>query len=87
MPMMSNCGFKLWTTFLSVTFALLFFPTIVARHGVGMSLVYTSLGVGFIWLLYVCVGGFISRAVAEEMKSRDQNKAAYPGSATRTAGT
>jgi hypothetical protein len=51
------------------------FPTIVAEHGVGMSLFYTSLGVGFIWFLYFCIGKLISRAVAEEMRSRKKHPA------------
>ena len=71
----SNLGPGVWTTFLSVTFALLLFPTIVERHGVGMSLFYTALGVGFIWFLYFCIGRLISRAVAEEMRRKGERPA------------
>jgi asparagine N-glycosylation enzyme membrane subunit Stt3 len=67
-------GFKLWAAFLSATFALLLFPNIVGRHGVWMSLFYTGLGVGFIWLLYFAVGRFIDWAVSEELKRQSREK-------------
>jgi hypothetical protein len=57
-------------TFLSVAFALLLFPAIVDEHGAAMSLVYTGLGVGFIWFLYFAVGRFLDHAVAEELRRR-----------------
>jgi hypothetical protein len=63
-------GFKVWTAVLSLTFALLFFPTIVGRHGVMMTLLYTGLGVGFIWLLYFGIGRFLEWAVSEDLKRR-----------------
>ncbi len=67
-------GFKLWAAFLSATFALLLLPNIVGRHGVWMSLFYTGLGVGFIWLLYFAVGRFIDWRVSEELKRRSREK-------------
>ena len=66
----AHWGFKVWTLFLSVTFAVLLFPNIVDIHGFGMSLFYTGLGVGFIWFLYFLIGWLLQRAVAEEMKRR-----------------
>ena len=65
-------GFKIWTAFLSLAFALLLFPNIVGRHGVGMSLFYVGLGVGFIWLLYFAIGRFLEWAVSEELKRRSR---------------
>ncbi len=67
-------GFKIWTAFLSVTFALLLFPTIVGRQGVLMSLVYVGLGVGFIWLVYFGIGRLLEWAVSEELKRKGQKK-------------
>ena len=66
----AHWGFKVWTAFLSVTFAVLLFPNIVHLHGVAMSLFYTGLGVGFIWFLYFAVGRFLEWAVAEELRRR-----------------
>ncbi len=65
-------GFKLWTAFLSVTFALILFPNIVGRNGIWMSLFYTGLGVGFIWLLYFGIGRFLEWAVSEELRRRSR---------------
>ncbi len=65
-------GFKIWTIFLSLAFALLLFPTIVGRLGVGMSILYTGLGVGFIWFLYFAIGRFLEWAVSEELKRRSR---------------
>ena len=67
-------GFKIWTVFLSVTFALLLFPNIVNRQGVVMSLFYTGLGVGVIWLAYFGIGRFIEWAVSEELKKKSRAK-------------
>ena len=67
-------GFKIWTAVLSVTFALFLFPNIVGRHGIIMSLFYTGLGVGVIWLVYFGIGRFIEWAVSEELKRRSREK-------------
>ena len=66
----THWGARVWTSFLSITFALLLFPSIVDLHGIGMSLLYTGLGVGFIWFLYFMIGSLINHAVAEELKRR-----------------
>ena len=59
----THWGARLWVTFLSVTFAVLLFPSIVNLHGIGMSLVFTGLGVGFIWSLYFAIGRLIMRSL------------------------
>jgi hypothetical protein len=66
----SHWGAVVWTTILSVTFALLLFPSIVGLHGIGMSLLYTGLGVGFIWFLFFLIGRLVNHAVSEELKRR-----------------
>ncbi len=63
--------FKIWTAILSIVFAGLLFPNIVDIHGPFLSLVYTGLGVGFIWLLYFGIGQFIQWAVSEELKNQN----------------
>lgn len=65
-------GFTIWTTVLSVAFALLLFPSIVGRHGVVMSLIYTGLGISVIWLAYFGIGHFIDWAVTKELKRKSQ---------------
>jgi hypothetical protein len=47
---------KVLATAFSVVFAVLLFPSIVGVHGVAKSLVFTALGVGFIWLVYFMLG-------------------------------
>ena len=63
--------FKIWVTLLSVLFAALLFPNIVERHGVGMSLLYTAMGIGCIWLFYFIICWVLDRLVSEEIKKRD----------------
>ena len=48
-------------------------------HGIVMSLVYTGLGVGFIWLAFYGIGQFVTWAVEEEIKKRydQQQKSPY----------
>jgi hypothetical protein len=40
------------TSLLCVVFAILLYPAIVHRYGVLMSLLFTGLGVIFIWMVY-----------------------------------
>lgn len=63
-------GFKIWTAFLSVFVAVMLYPNIVGKHGVGKSLLITALAVGVIWLMYFVIGQVINRAVSEELKKR-----------------
>jgi threonine/homoserine efflux transporter RhtA len=63
-------GFKIWTAALSVFVAVMLYPNIVGRHGVGKSLVITAVAVGAIWLMYIVIGRVISSAVANELKRR-----------------
>ena len=67
-------GLKIWTVVLSLAFAVLLFPNIVGRSGVWMSVFYTGLGVGLIWLLYYAIGRLIDRAVSEELKRRSRKE-------------
>ena len=46
MALKPGLGFKLWTAALSVFVAVMLFPNIVGKHGVGMSLLITALAVG-----------------------------------------
>ena len=50
-------GFKIWTGALSVFVAVMLFPNIVHKHGVGRSLLITGLAVGAIWLMYIASAG------------------------------
>jgi len=50
--------------------AVMLFPNIVGKHGVGKSLLITALAVGAIWLMYVVIGRVIDWAVAQELKRR-----------------
>ncbi|UCH82982.1 MAG: hypothetical protein JSW50_10980 [Candidatus Latescibacterota bacterium] len=59
-----------WTTFLCVTFALLFFPIVLEDRGFVPALFFTGLGVAVIVLIYFAVGSFVSAAVAEELERR-----------------
>jgi len=70
-------GFKVWTAVLSVFIAVMLFPNVVGKHGVGKSLVITALAVGAIWMMYFVIGRVISRAVSEELKRKSRDK---PGS-------
>jgi hypothetical protein len=63
-------GFKIWTAGLSAFVAVMLFPNIVGKHGVGKSLLITALAVGAIWLMYVVIGRVIDWAVAQELKRR-----------------
>ncbi len=67
-------GFKIWTAFLSVFVAVMLFPNIVGKHGVGKSLLITALAVGAIWMMYLVIGQVISRAVSEELKRKGLEK-------------
>jgi hypothetical protein len=64
-------GFKIWTTGLSVFVAVMLYPNIVGRHGVGKSLLITALAVGAIWLMYAIIGRVIAWAVSAELKKRE----------------
>jgi hypothetical protein len=70
----SGLGFKIWTGALSVFVAVMLFPNIVHKHGVGRSLLITGLAVGAIWLMYVVIGRLIDWAVAEELKKKSRQK-------------
>ena len=67
-------GFKIWTALLSVFVALMLFPNIVGKHGVGKSLLITALAVGAIWLMYFVIGRVINWAVSEELKRKSREK-------------
>ena len=69
--------YKVWTLFLPVTFAVLLFPNIIDIHGFGMSLLYTGMGVGFIWFQYFLIGQLLHRAVTKELKRRELNPQVY----------
>jgi dolichyl-phosphate-mannose--protein O-mannosyl transferase len=64
----SALGFRIWTAALSVFVALVLYPNIVRKHGVGNSLVIVALPVGAIWLMYFVIGRVINGAVAKELK-------------------
>ncbi len=76
MALKPGLGFKIWTAALAVFVAVMLFPNIVGKHGVGMSLLITALAVGAIWLMYAVIGRVINGAVAKELKRRDGQKAA-----------
>ena len=65
-----NLGFKLWTAFLSVFVAVMLFPNIVGKHGIGKSLLITALAVGAIWLMYFTISRFIEWEVIKELKRK-----------------
>ena len=67
-------GFKIWTAILSVFVAVMLYPNIVNKHGVGMSLLITALAVGAIWLMYFVIGRLIDWAVSEELKKKNREK-------------
>jgi hypothetical protein len=72
-------GARLWAAFLSLTFAVLLFPTIVNEHGIALSALYIALGVGFIWSLYFAIGRLLEHAVAEELRRRGIEAAGWTG--------
>ena len=69
-------GFKIWTALLSLFVAVMLFPNIVDKHGVGKSLLITALAVGAIWMLYFVIGQLINWAISEELKRRSRNPSA-----------
>lgn len=40
------------TIVLSVLFAVLFFPEVQARYGLGLSVLFTGVGIAVIWVVY-----------------------------------
>ncbi len=80
--------FRVWTVLLSVVFAALLLPSIVGEHGLPMSLVYTGLGVGVIWIVFFALGRLVDWAVTEEIKRRGlatrlEGGKEFPDSGTR----
>jgi len=67
-------GIKVWTTLLSVFVAVMLYPNIVGRHGVGKSLLMMALAVGAIWLMYFVIGRLINGAVAKELKRKSAGR-------------
>lgn len=63
--------FKVWTILLSIVFGVLLFPNIVDKHGFWLSLLFTALGIGVIWLMYFAIGQFMNWVVSEEQKRRN----------------
>lgn len=63
--------FKVWTALLSIIFAVMLFPNIIDRHGFWMSLLYTGLGVGVIWLAYFGIGQLLQWIVSKELEERN----------------
>ena len=64
--------FKVWTVLLSIIFAGLLFPNIIDQHGLWMSLLYTALGVGVIWLAYFGIGQLLQWVVSKELEERNR---------------
>ncbi len=64
--------FKVLTVLLSIIFAGLLFPNIIDRHGLWMSLLYTGLGVGVIWLAYFGIGQFLGWLFSKELEERNR---------------
>ena len=67
----SAAVFKVWTVLLSITFAGMLFPNIINRYGLFISLVFTVLGVGVIWLAYFGIGQLLQWIVSKELEERD----------------
>ena len=67
----SAAVFKVWTALLSITFAGLLFPNIVGQYGLWISLLFTCLGVGVIWLVYFGIGQLLQWIVSKELEERD----------------
>ncbi len=71
-------GFKVWTALLAVFVAVMLYPNIVGKHGVGKSLLITALAVAAIWLMYVVIGRVLNGVVAKELKRRSRERQAGP---------
>jgi len=69
--------FKVLTALLSIIFAGVLFPTIVDRHGLWMSLLYTSLGIGVIWLAYFGIGQLLDWLFSKELEKRNLDQQQY----------
>jgi len=67
-------GFKIWTTLLSIFVAVMLYPHIVGKHGVGKSMLITAIAVGAIWLMYFVIGRLINGAVAKELKKKAEKR-------------
>jgi hypothetical protein len=67
-------GFKIWTTLLSIFVAVMLYPNIVGKHGVGKSMLITAIAVGAIWLMYLVIGRLINGTVAKELKRRSAER-------------
>ena len=68
--------------------AALFFPNIIDEHGFPMSMLYTGMGVGIIWIVFFSVGRLVEWAVREEIKRRELDRiqngeTGFPRSDTR----
>ena len=63
--------FRVWTTLLSIVFAVLLFPNITGKYGILLSLLFTAGGVGVIWLMYFGIKHFLDWLVSEELKRRN----------------
>ncbi len=59
--------FKIWTAILSIVFAVLLFPNILDKHGLWMSMLYTAMGIGVIWMAYYGIGRFIDWIVNKDI--------------------
>jgi len=64
---------KVLATVFSVTFAVLLFPTIVGHYGVAKSLMFTMLGVGFIWLVYFLLGSLFKNLYEHGRKEGEED--------------
>jgi hypothetical protein len=74
MSVKPGLGFKVWTAFLSTFVAVMLFPNIVGKRGVGMSLLITALAVGAIWLMYAAISRFIEWEVSKELKRKSRSE-------------
>ncbi len=72
MPAKHETFFKGLATFLSLVFAGLLLPTIIPIHGLVLSLVYTGLGVGFIWFAFYGIGQYVTWAVQQEINKKNK---------------
>lgn len=67
-----DLGFKIWTAVLSVFIAVMLFPNIVAKHGVGKSVLITAIAAGAPWLMYFAITRFIEWEVLKELKKKSR---------------
>ncbi len=67
-----DLGFKIWTAILSVFIAVMLFPNIVAKHGVGKSLLITAVAAGVPWLMHFAISRFIEWEVLKELKRKSR---------------